>query len=667
MNSKSEEGKSEEVPKTKLHPALEKILTDGSWYKTLVDTMVDGIIASDMNRNIIFVNHAACQKLGYTEEELLQMSAIEIVVPEDRARVNRETEARTTDKVSSQYEVSFKTKVGQRLPVLVSASPILAPNGDTVGTYALITDIRDRKVVEKELRDKNSELQTLYNNLLELYEQLAAIIAENTTVGAEILLFTSKHCVYCAPAEEVLQEVLASYAGKITYRKVDIDKEPELADKHDIMSLPTIVVGEEQLTSVPDIYKLHSAIFSALVPEEKFRRTRQELDNIITYSPIAILTINSDGIITSINPLVEIMTGKKRNDIVGQNILKNNKNQSSLFPSEMIKLFKRGLKGENISINRLHFREIEKEKTLEPFSILSFKVVPMSTKEGEITEILVLSEDITTVAIQQEELEKSYTKLEELNDKLIKLNKERSIFVEMTTTRLVEPLKNSKELIDGILSGQLGELNEETFGTIEFLRNNLDRVSKSIMDILEFSNIEAQDFTLSLREHNLKQLISQAVSTVGTIGIEKSFIAMIEVPEDLKVWCDIEQITRVMKNLLLNAIQFTPMDCKIEVSASKAKDNMIRVSVTDNGYGIPKKDLKRIFEQYVKLDPSTSGSGLGLTVVKSLVEAHGGTVTAYSEGENKGSTFTFTLPARKKIYEKLLSENEKKKEKKKKK
>jgi len=657
VNTESEEGTTRGAPKTKLHPALEKILTDGSWYRTLVETMVDGIIASDMNRNIIFVNPAACNKLGYTEAELMKMSAIEIVVPEDRARVNRETETRVTDKSSSQYEVSFKTKVGQRLPVLVSASPILAVNGDTVGTYALITDIRDRKVVEKELRDKNEELQTLYNNLLELYVQLAAIIADNTTVGPEILLFTSKHCVYCAPAEEVLQEVLASYGGKITYRKVDIEKEPELAEKYDILSLPTIVAGNEQLTSVPDIYKLHSAIFSALVPEEKFRRTRQELDNIISYSPIAIFTVNSDGIITSLNPLVEIMTDIKKKDIVGKNVLKNGKGEKSIFSKEIIHLFKRGLKGENISVNRLHNKEITGSKKPDPFSILSFKVVPMSTKEGIITEILVLSEDITTLAIQQEELEKSYKKMEELNDKLIKLNKERSTFVEMTTTRLVEPLRNSKELIDHILSGQLGELNDETFGTIEFLRNNLDRVSKSIMDILEFSNIEAQDFTLTLKEHNLKELISQAVSKIGTIGIEKSFIAMIEVPDDLKVWCDIEQITRVLKNLLMNAIQFTPMDCKIDVSASKGRNGMVRVAVTDNGYGIEKKDLERIFEQYVKIDPSTPGSGLGLTVVKSLVEAHGGTIKSFSDGINKGSTFTFTLPETKKTFEKLTAKN----------
>ncbi len=644
----------------KTHPDLDKILTAGNWYRKLIETMDDGIIATDMNRNIIYVNPAACKKLGYTKDELLGMNSLEIVVEGDRDRVTRESEIRFSEKTSSQYEITFKTKVGSRLPVLISGSPILDEKNQTLGTYALITDIRDRKIVEKELRDKNNELQSLYNNLLELYQQLGAIIAETTTVPTtEILLFTSKNCVYCAPAEEVLQEVLASYAGKITYRKVDIDEEPELAAEHEILSLPTIAIGEEQLTSVPDIYKLHSALFSALVPEEKFRRTRQELDNIIDNSPVAIFTINSKGTVTKSNPLVGILTGMVLDDITGHDALKPEKNGEALFPKSLIKLFKKGLKGKTITEDRLRIKDYTSKKA-DPFSIVSFKVVPMATKEGEITEILVLCEDVTKLAMQEEALGESFAKLEILNDKLLQLNKDRSNFVELTSTKLIEPLRNSKALLENILSGQLGMLSEELFGTMEFLRNNLDKVTKSILGIVEFSNVEAQDFSLSLGEHNLKELISQTTSLVGSVGIEKSFIGTVDVSNEISVWCDSEQIIRVLRNLVLNAIQFTPLNCDILFTA-KEKNGLVTVYVKDNGYGIHKKDLSIIFDQYVKIDPHSSGSGLGLSVVKSLVEAHGGTVRAESEGKNKGSTFIFTLPTNKGSYTKLMSKKEKSK------
>ncbi|MHA1124831.1 MAG: PAS domain S-box protein [Candidatus Heimdallarchaeota archaeon] len=655
MNAKTkgEELTSERSYKT--NPVLEQILSHGNWYKTLVETMADGIVASDMNHNIVFVNSRICKLLEYEKEELLGQNANIFIAEQDRPRVIRETEIRYKEKKTSQYEVTLRTKLGSKIAVLISGTPIMDSKGQTIGTYALITDIRDRKVVEKELRTKNVELQSLYNNLLELYEQLAVIIAETIQIHTEILLFTSKNCVYCAPAEEVLQEVLSSYGGKITYRKVDVEEEPELADKFDIMSLPTIAIGEEKLTSVPDIYKLHSALFSALVPEEKFRRTRQELDNIINYSPIAILTISDKGIVTSVNPLVEVMTGFKRKDIIGKDIFEK---KVKVFNSEMKKLFRRGLKGETISVNRLQLKKFASESP-GLFSIVSLKVVPMASKEGDITEILAISEDVTLIALQEQEITNSYQKLEELNDQLLEMNKERTNFIDMTSTRLIEPLRNSKGLLDSILSGETGELNEELFGTIEYLRNNLQNVTKSIMAILEFSSIEAKDFTLKTKQYQLMDIVSQAFQVVGSMGLNKGFFTTYDVPEDIKVWCDSEQVIRIIKNLLVNAIQFTPQDCQIKITAKKLKKGLVSMSIADNGIGLLKKDLKRIFEQYIKLDTYSPGSGLGLSVVKSLVEAHGGKIKAESEGKDKGTTFTFTLPATKSVYQKLIEPKEK--------
>jgi len=638
----------------KTHPILEKILTSSGWYKTLVDTMPVGIVASDMNFNIIYVNPIFCKMIGYTEDELLGTNSLDIVSDSDRSRVSRESQKRITEKKKSQYEISFKSKLGSKVPVLISGTPLLGPDGESIGTYAIITDISDRKIVERELRNKNVELQTLYNNLLELYEQLASIIADTTTIYTEIYLFTSKDCVYCAPAEEVLQEVLASYGGKITYRKVDIDEEPELAEKYDIMSLPTIAIGDEQLTSVPDMYKLHSALFSALVPEEKFRRTRQELDNIIENSPIAILTINSKGIMTGLNPLVEILTEKKRSELVGINVIKGKKDkQNGAFPTSLIKLFKKGLSGERVDVNRLKIKNLD-EKLPQLFTIISLKVVPMANKEGEITEILVLCEDVTKLALQEEELTTSYVKLEELNEKLQEVNRERSNFMEVTSTGLLDPLKSSKELLDQILSGKLGELGDEVYGTIEYLRNNLANVSRSILDIMDHSTLETQGYTLKNKQYQLRDIVSDSLTAVGSVIIDKGFIVSHNIPEKLSAWCDKEQVVRIIKNLVLNAIKFTEKESRIQINAKNLKKDFIEISVIDNGLGIYKKDLKRIFEQYVKVDAKSPGSGLGLAVVKSLVEAHGGTVLAESEGKNKGSTFKFTLPKNKKVHERIM-------------
>lgn len=622
---------------------LKEVINDSEWYKTLVETMAQGMIASDLNHVIVFVNPALCEMFGYEKEEMLGEDILKFVVEEDREKVVRQTERRYEEKNSSQYEVTMRTKLGSSLPVLVTGTPIIGRSGKTIGTYAIITDITDRKIAEKEVRDKNAELQELYNNLLELYEQLGVIISESTRIHGEILLFTSKDCVYCAPAERVLQEVLASYGGKITYRKVDIDEEPDLAEEHDIMSLPTIAIGEEQITSVPDVYRLHSMLFSALVPEEKFRRTRQELDNIIKHSPIAIMTINDEGIVTGINPTAELLVGDQRKNVVGKNVFEDEIGKPNPTPQKMLNLYKRGLKGEKVTIDRLYIKELDFENP-EPFTILSFKIVPMTDKEGEIAEILVLAEDVTEKALQEEKLARSHKKLEELNEKLVQINKERANFVEITTKGLISPLRSSRELIDQILSGRLGRLGDETIGIMEYLRSNLENVSKKLMDIFDFSMMEVQGFALEFKVHNVKDLVSEALQSVGSTVIDKGFIVFLEIPDELEVKCDRDQIIKVLNNLITNGIKFTEKDCTIQISAEEWSEDMLKISVKDNGIGIAEEDLERIFDQYYKVDPNTDGSGLGLTVVKSIVEAHNGTIWAESEGYNKGSTFSFTLP-----------------------
>jgi signal transduction histidine kinase len=103
----------------------------------------------------------------------------------------------------------------------------------------------------------------------------------------------------------------------------------------------------------------------------------------------------------------------------------------------------------------------------------------------------------------------------------------------------------------------------------------------------------------------------------------------------------------VLTNLIGNALQYTPENGTVTVSMARDKDEA-RISVSDTGAGIPPEHLARIFDRFYRVDKSRTrsrgGSGIGLTIAKHLVEAHGGKLWAQSAGENKGSVFTFTLP-----------------------
>ena len=120
---------------------------------------------------------------------------------------------------------------------------------------------------------------------------------------------------------------------------------------------------------------------------------------------------------------------------------------------------------------------------------------------------------------------------------------------------------------------------------------------------------------------------------------------------DMIAKIDKRKIKQVLFNLLSNAMKFTPDGGEVKVEAKKRSENgadFVEVSVSDTGLGIEKQYLEHIFEEFFQInssrDDKTPGPGLGLSLAKRIVEMHGGTIAVESEGENKGSRFTFALP-----------------------
>jgi signal transduction histidine kinase len=141
-------------------------------------------------------------------------------------------------------------------------------------------------------------------------------------------------------------------------------------------------------------------------------------------------------------------------------------------------------------------------------------------------------------------------------------------------------------------------------------------------------------------QNTLKRLSPQA--RAKGVGLEYSL------PADLPpVHADEDRITQVLVNLVANAIQYSPEGGAVAISAARHTDE-IHVSVTDTGIGIPAEHLPHLFTRFYRVDKSRSrsaggGSGIGLTIAKHLVEAHGGRIWAESRGEGQGSRFTFSL------------------------
>jgi two-component system phosphate regulon sensor histidine kinase PhoR len=171
-------------------------------------------------------------------------------------------------------------------------------------------------------------------------------------------------------------------------------------------------------------------------------------------------------------------------------------------------------------------------------------------------------------------------------------------------------------------------------------------MNKIISDLLQLSQIESKEFQLKIEAFPVKELIEEVISALRRSAEEKSQRLEVNVDsDDQRVLGDKYRINQALTNLVDNAIKYTPEKSTIKIE-SRDKGEFVELAVIDNGIGITKNDLPRIFERFYTVDKGHSralgGTGLGLSIVKHIIEAHGGKVSVQSE-LGKGSEFSFTL------------------------
>lgn len=206
------------------------------------------------------------------------------------------------------------------------------------------------------------------------------------------------------------------------------------------------------------------------------------------------------------------------------------------------------------------------------------------------------------------------------------------------------PLSNVRGYIEALYDGVI-QLDENSK---KYIYDEVLLLTRLIEDLHELALAESGELGLYCQPVDIRDIASATVKSLQPKLDEKQIKLNLELPDMPAIASvDRERIQQVLLNLLVNAINFTPEKGEITVSV-KQNDDEIEVSVTDTGIGIPPEDLPYIFERFYRVDKSrtraTGGTGLGLTIARRLVEAHGGNIKAESE-VGKGSRFTFTLKA----------------------
>lgn len=222
----------------------------------------------------------------------------------------------------------------------------------------------------------------------------------------------------------------------------------------------------------------------------------------------------------------------------------------------------------------------------------------------------------------------------------------RQDFVANVSHELRTPLTTIKGYAETLLEGALKEEVASQF--VQVIKRHTDRLTKIVEDLLMLSKIESKEFQLKIEFISLPDFINDVIDFVKEAAEKKEIsISQSKITSSQAVGADRNYLEQIFINLLDNAIKYTHEGGKVTISAIEKNKREIQFSIEDDGMGIPREDIPRIFERFYRVDKGRSqelgGTGLGLSIVKHLVQAHGGRVWVESQlGE--GSTFYFTLP-----------------------
>lgn len=368
---------------------------------------------------------------------------------------------------------------------------------------------------------------------------------------------------------------------------------------------------------------------------------QRQLAAIVESSNDAIISKTLDGIITSWNAGAEHIFGYTADEVLGRPI-------NLLIPpdrqDEEPQILERLKRGEHIA----HFDTVRVRKDGYPVDI-SLTISPIRDERGTIIGASKIARDITERKQAQAEREVLLAEEHRLREAAEAANRAKDEFVAVVSHELRSPLNAMLGWARVLQSQQ--PLDPATLSqAIDVINRNIDLQRQLIDDLLDTARIVSGKLKLEVEPLNLVTVIEEALDVVRPAAEAKGveLYAVIAASEE-QVTGDPARLQQVIWNLLSNAVKFTPKGGRVELRLERA-DPYVRITVSDTGRGIAPELLPYLFNRFRQADSSSTrrhgGLGIGLALVKHLVELHGGEVRAESPGEGQGATFTVDLPIR---------------------
>lgn len=594
-----------------------------------VDNARDGIFWLNRDARVCYANQAALDALQYEKHEIIGMHVSEWD-PDFPHEQWSSFMIELRKKGHLTVESRHKRKDGSFFPVEITANYVAFEGDD--GNFAFVRDISEWKQAEKAVRESEEK----YRLLIEISPYLIGIFSDwkiRFLNPAGISMFGASSFEELRDKDVMdfihpdSRELLTAHLqrgydeGRPVYLDDIILCRPDSsiiyieisAITFQYQGSPAVQLIASDITGRKNMEKMRQAALTALIDsEEKFRTL---FENIVEGIALFEISRNESGMpddykTLAVNPAYLEITGFTARDLIG-------KSGREIFDTTRPPYFD---EYERVAFTRIPFRF----ETYLPQSRRYVMTSVVSPRQGQFATVL---EDITDRKKREEELKQK--------------NEELARFIYTVSHDLKSPLVTIKAFTGYLLEDiQKGD-EEAREKDISFIQKAADRMGLLLNELLELSRIGRKENPR--KEVSLQSVVQAALELVaGRIAEKKVQIVVTDLP--IVLYCDQQRIIQLYQNLIDNAVKFmgTQENPVVEAGA-KCEGEDIILFVRDNGSGIDPRYFHKLFGLFEKLDTGSEGTGIGLALVKRILEVHGGAIRVESEGPGMGATFYFTM------------------------
>jgi len=582
------------------------------------------------------INQKYCDFLGYSMSEMLNKSFMDITYPEDIQRNKNINNDLISGKLNEfSLEKRYIRKDGKMVWGNLTVSP-LWKQGEIPETYyhiAIVQDITNRKHAEEQITREREQFLSLLNAIpepvyvsdFETSEILFANDAKRKIFGENL---NGKKCYHVFNNSEHP----CSYCQKVDL----LNKDTELLRwENYIPAVKKHYYNVDKLIIWQDGRKAKFQISFDLTDLKKAEQLVNKLSVAVEQNPATIVITDTTGNIEYANPHFTQLTGYTFEEAKGHNprVLKSGKTDEKIF-KELWETISKGKiwKGEFIN----------KKKNGEEF-FESALISPIFDEAGTIINYLAIKEDITITKNQELEIKKYLQELKELNATKDK-------FFSIIAHDLKTPFNTILGFADLLVLNMHKYSPEKTLQFVHTIYDSAKKAYKLLENLLEWARSQTGRIEFRPQQLILENLFIEAANDAHNTAAKKNISIINELNDSIELFADRNMLNTILRNLISNAIKFTPADGEIRMSGW-IKQNEVHISIKDNGVGIEPEEIDKLFNISEKISTQGTdnepGTGLGLILCKEFIEKHGGKIWAESQ-KGKGCNFIFTIPHLKK-------------------